>query len=135
MSNMSVTLKTVGVVAKDMAKTLAFYRLLGLAIPQEADGEHNVDFELPNRVVLGFLAEELAQRSDPRYRPFIEGGANLNLQFQFDSPAETDLTWKRLTDAGYHSYSEPWDAVWGQRFARVIDPDGRIVNLYAHLQD
>lgn len=50
-----------------------------------------------------------------------------------DSVAEVDVVFNRLMDAGYESYAEPWDAFQGQRFGRVKDPDGRIVNIYAHL--
>jgi hypothetical protein len=28
---------------------------------------------------------------------------------------------------------EPWDAFWGQRYARVEDPDGNVVDLFAPL--
>jgi uncharacterized glyoxalase superfamily protein PhnB len=32
-----------------------------------------------------------------------------------------------------HGYREPWDAVWGQRYAVVQDPDGNHVDLFAPL--
>ena len=128
---MSVELKTVGVIVKDMAATLAFYRVLGLAIPEGDEGEDNVDVSLGNGIVLGFLTESMAKQAEPR---FVEPvGSSLNLQFECSSPAEVDETFSKLTSAGYVSYTEPWDAFWGQRFARVTDPDERIVNLYASL--
>jgi uncharacterized glyoxalase superfamily protein PhnB len=34
---------------------------------------------------------------------------------------------------GSGSYLEPFDAVWGQRYATVLDPDGVHVDLYASL--
>ena len=57
----------------------------------------------------------------------------MNLQFMVDSATEVDTVYNRLVEAGYDSYAEPWDAFWGQRFGRVKDPDGRIVNIYAHI--
>ena len=38
-----------------------------------------------------------------------------------------------MTDADRDGGSEPWDAVWGQRYAVVHDPDGNPVDLYAAL--
>ncbi len=129
---MSITLQTIGIIAADMGKTLHFYRTLGLPIPEGLDAEFNVDYETPSGIVLGFLAEAAAKQADPNFKtPII--GQSMNLQFLVDTPAEVDTIYKRLLDAGYKSYAEPWDAFWGQRFGRVIDPDGRVVNIYAHL--
>lgn len=128
---MSITLKTIGLVVANMGKTLSFYRTLGLSIPKNLDSESNVDFEAPNGIVLGFLSEEVAKHADPNYQTPI--GQNLNLQFIVDTSNEVDEVYNRLTAAGYEGYTEPWDAFWGQRFGRVKDPDGRIVNIYANL--
>ena len=128
---MAVVLKTVGVIVKDMGATLTFYRALGLPIPDGVDGEDNVDAELPNGATLGFLTEAMAQQAEPRFVP--ADGSSLNLQFACGSAAEVDQIHATLVGAGYQSYTEPWDAFWGQRFARITDPDGRIVNLYAPL--
>lgn len=36
-----------------------------------------------------------------------------------------------LVAAGHRGHLEPWDAVWGQRYAVVLDPDGCGVSLLA----
>ena len=126
---MTISLGTVGVIVKDMQTTLSFYRLLGLEIGPVEDGEPNADVELPGGLTLGFLTESMARQADPTYLSPI--GAALNLQFLCSSPAEVDDTYTKLVGAGHKSHAQPWDAPWGQRFARVVDPDGRIVNLYA----
>lgn len=128
---MSIKLQTIGVIAGNMSKTLAFYRTLGLDIPEGLDEESNYEFETPSGIVLGFLAESTARQADPKFVTPV--GQSMNLQFQADSPAAVDQVYKKLTDAGYKSYAEPWDAFWGQRFARVTDPDGRVVNIHADL--
>lgn len=128
---MSIKLQTIGIVAKDMERTLDFYRTLGLDIPAGAAQEPNYDYEASNGITLGFIAEALARQADPRY--VTPAGQSMNLQFEADSPAGVDSTYHKLTAAGYESYAAPWDAFWGQRFARVIDPDGRVVNIYAAL--
>jgi uncharacterized glyoxalase superfamily protein PhnB len=39
----------------------------------------------------------------------------------------------RVTQAGFRSKKEPWDAFWGQRYAQVIDPDDNVVDLFAQI--
>lgn len=57
----------------------------------------------------------------------------MNLQFVCETPGEVDAMHASLVASGYASHTAPWDAFWGQRFARVTDPDGRVVNFYAAL--
>lgn len=128
---MSVQLQTIGIVVADMGKALKFYRSLGLPIPEGEEEQDNVDFTAPNGLTLGFLSLAMAQQADPNFQ--IPVGQSMNLQFLCDSPEEVDRIYGALMEAGYSSYAEPWDAFWGQRFARVKDPDARIVNIYAHL--
>jgi len=128
---MSIKLQTIGIVVADMGKALNFYRTLGLPIPECLDEESNVDYEAPNGMILGFLTEEAAKQADPNFK--TPNGQSMNLQFMVDSAQEVDTVYNRLVSAGYEGYAEPWDAFWGQRFGRVKDPDGRVVNIYAHI--
>ena len=129
---MAIQLDTIGIVVKDMGKALAFYRALGLAIPAGQDDEANVEFtDANNGITFGFLTEETARQADEaRIEPI---GQTMNLQFKCDSPAEVDTVHARLIAAGYGDYQAPWDAFWGQRFARIKDPDENIVNIFAAL--
>lgn len=45
-----------------------------------------------------------------------------------------DALYAELTGAGYRGTTPPWDAVWGQRYAVVADPDGNGVDLFAPLE-
>ena len=130
-SKMSFQLQTIGLVVADMGKALQFYRTLGLPIPEGEEEQDNVDFTAPNGLTLGFLSLSMAQQADPNFQ--VPVGQSMNLQFLCESPAEVDRIYNTLLQAGYSSYAEPWDAFWGQRFARVKDPDERVVNIYAHL--
>ncbi len=86
-----------------------------------------------NGLVMGFDTEEVAASSDPHcQRP--AGGQRINVQFELDSSAAVDATYARLVAAGAGEYAPPWDAFWGQRFARVTDPDGNVVSLFAELE-
>jgi uncharacterized glyoxalase superfamily protein PhnB len=124
-------LHTVGVVVQDMTKTLAFYRTLGLEIDTKEDEESHVEYTSPSGYSIGFVTEAMVRQTDPKWSDGF--GNRINLQFAFAAPSEVDATYERLMGAGYESYQEPWDAFWGQRFARVIDPNRNVVNLFAAL--
>jgi catechol 2,3-dioxygenase-like lactoylglutathione lyase family enzyme len=126
-----VCLDTIGLIVRDMGKSLAFYRLLGLPIPDGHDDADHVELPTPGGPTLGFDTEEMVRRLYPGWQE--PSGQRINLQFACESPAEVDAVHVRLVAAGYASYKEPWDAFWGQRFARVADPDGNVVNLFAPL--
>ncbi len=128
---MLASLHTIGVIVQDMTATLASYRALGISIPEGAEREENVDVMLASWLVLGFLSEKRARGADPSFVTPL--GQSMNLQFLCDTPKAVDDVHAALTAAGYASHTAPWDAFWGQRFARVTDPDGRVVNFFAEL--
>jgi uncharacterized glyoxalase superfamily protein PhnB len=70
-----------------------------------------------------------------RFRPdwTRQPGNQISLAVEFDSPADVDAVYARMTAAGHHGDKEPWDAFWGQRYAQLRDPDGVPVDLYAAL--
>lgn len=130
---MKVHLNTVGVVVQDMPKALAFYRLLGLDIAADEDHAPHVEYVAENGYAIGFVTEAMTRKSDPKWTDGF--GNRINLQFKFDTVEEVDAIHHRLVKAGYESYQEPWDAFWGQRFARVVDPDKNVVNLFSPLAE
>jgi catechol 2,3-dioxygenase-like lactoylglutathione lyase family enzyme len=123
-------LNALGIVVSDMARSIAFYRLLGLDVP-ETPGEGHVDTFLPNgvRFMLDTEATVLSFRPDWTR----ERGNQLGLALECGSPGEVDAVYARVTEAGFHGEKEPWDAFWGQRYAQLQDPDGVPVDLYAPL--
>jgi len=124
------TLNAIGIVASDMARSIAFYRALGLDVP-ETPGEGHVDTFLPNGVRFMLDSEETVRSFRPDW--LRETGNQLALAFECSSPAEVDETYVRVVAAGFHGEKEPWDAFWGQRYAQLQDPDGTGVDLYAVL--
>jgi len=128
---MSARFEAIGVVVADMARGLAFYRLLGLEFPEGADSEGHAEASVAGvRFMLD--TEETISSFDPDWQP-PSGGHRIAPAFRCDSPAEVDETYQRLLDAGGSSHKEPWDAAWGMRYAQVKDPDGNIVDLFANL--
>jgi uncharacterized glyoxalase superfamily protein PhnB len=123
-------LNAIGIVASDMARSIAFYRLLGLDVP-ETPGEGHVEASLPNGFRLMLDSEETIRSFRPDWKRVA--GTQLGLAFECGSPTEVDETYARAVEAGFQGEKEPWDAFWGQRYAQLADPDGVPVDLYASL--
>src|SRR3954452_13058725 len=101
------------VVVSDMAASLAFYRLLGLEIPAEADTQPHVDVEIGDGLRLAFDTEVTIRSFDPGWTAPAGGGHRVALAFACDSPVEVDVAWREITEAGYRGRLAPWDAFWG----------------------
>ena len=128
---MSPRFDALGVVVSDMARSLAFYRQLGLEFPDGAEAEGHVEATLPGGLRFMLDSEDVVRSFDAGW----ERGNATSISFAFlcDSPADVDRTYAELTRAGYEGHKEPWDAFWGQRYAQVKDPDGHGVDLFAPL--
>ncbi|MFB7273835.1 VOC family protein [Streptomyces sp. NPDC056244] len=123
-------LDAIGLVVADMAASLAFYRALGVPVPADADTAPHAEASLPGGLRILWDTEETVRSYDPGWtRP--EAGGRVGLAFLCGSPAEVDATYDALVAAGHRGHLKPWDAVWGQRYAVVLDPDGCEVSLFA----
>ncbi|MEL6957631.1 MAG: VOC family protein [Pseudomonadota bacterium] len=124
-------LDAVAVSSKDMAKTVAFYEILGFTFgPWGPDDQHVEPITKPGEVRLMIDTAELMEKltgeapQPPNHASFA---------MLCDSPAEVDAIAVRLREEGHSLTVEPWDAFWGQRYATVKDPDGYQVDLFAPL--
>ena len=125
-----LTSVAVEIVAGDLTRSLDFYRVLGLAVP-EGDGPH-VEVELPGGNKLLFDTEDTIAGMHPGWTPPTSAG-RVVLAFGLESPADVDALFARVTAAGHEGTLEPFDAPWGQRYATVLDPDGTSIDLFAPL--
>ncbi|WP_416978306.1 VOC family protein [Streptomyces sp. T028] len=129
---MSTRFDAIGLVVSDMAASVAFYRRLGFAFPDGAEGEPHTEAELPGGLRLMLDTEETVRSFHPGWRA-PSGGGRASLALRCDGPAEVDAVYEELVGAGHHGELKPWDAFWGQRYAVVHDPDGNGVDLFAPL--
>jgi catechol 2,3-dioxygenase-like lactoylglutathione lyase family enzyme len=129
---MAVRLDLIGLVVRDMAASLAFYRRLGLDLPAHVDEEGHVEHTLPGGLRIAWDTVEVI-RSFSAWEE-ARGGHRVGFAFLCDSASEVDERHADLVEAGYRSHVEPFDAYWGQRYATILDPDGNPVDLFAALE-
>jgi catechol 2,3-dioxygenase-like lactoylglutathione lyase family enzyme len=130
----SPRLDAFGIVVSDMARSLAFYRKLGLEFPDGAESEGHVEAQISGGMRYMLDSEDLVKSFDSSWqRP--QGGHVHAGAFRCDSPDDVNQVYADLLDAGGETHKEPWDAFWGQRYAQVTDPDGNLVDLYAPLPE
>lgn len=127
---MKAQLNLIGLVVEDMARSLAFYRHLGLDLPPEADREPHAETVLDGGLRLAWDTVDTIHSFDPGWKP-PTGGHRVALAFRFDAPEEVDSAYERLTSLGYEGHKKPWDAFWGMRYAILHDPDGNAVDLFS----
>lgn len=132
MSGPTPRIDMIGLVVADMAASLAFYRLLGMELPAEADSQPHVEVVLPGGVRLAWDTVDVVRSFDPGWQP-PSGSHRVALAFDCGDPAGVDRAFALLVDAGHAGHLAPWDAFWGQRYAVVHDPDGNAVDLFADL--
>jgi len=120
----------INMVTRDMEAAVAFYRRLGLEIPDytpEWDVHHRsakvgdgIDFDLDSVVFTRQWDEGWGGRKN---------GAGCVVTFSVATREDVDEIYNDLVGAGYPSQQAPYDAFWGARFAIVEDPDGNAVGL------
>jgi uncharacterized glyoxalase superfamily protein PhnB len=130
----SPQLDAFGIVVSDMARSVAFYRKLGLEFPEGSENEGHVEAQLGGGLRYMLDTEDVVRSFDAEWqRP--SGGHAHGGAFRCDSPEEVNRLYAELLEAGGSKHMEPMDAFWGQRYAQVRDPDGTVIDLYAPLPD
>ena len=123
---MTVQLSMAGLMVKDMATSLAFYRRLGLEIPAGEDEKPFVLHRMESGVTL-FWDTVFAGKYDPN-RTVPSGGYQIMLEFYLVTDEAVDAKYAELTAAGYHGRSAPQQTT-GPYAAMVDDPDGNVALL------
>jgi uncharacterized glyoxalase superfamily protein PhnB len=135
---MQPDLNQIDLVVRDMEAAIAFYRALGVEIPEPAiwrtaTGAHHVDITMPGGLIVHFDSAPLAKVYDRGWRAPSGPGTRIVLSFRVSSRDEVDRLHDHLTALGHPSAQPPFDAFWGARYAIVEDPDGNHVGLMSPL--
>jgi catechol 2,3-dioxygenase-like lactoylglutathione lyase family enzyme len=128
MAESSPVFDQVNVISANLERSLAFYRLLGLDVPEGWRGHHasaNVGEDLD----LDFDSTEFAQAWNEGWKGRTDLAGRVVIGFRVVSRDEVDARFAALAAAGYRGLQQPYDAFWGARYAIVEDPDGLAVGL------
>ncbi len=131
---MKPDLNQVDLVVRDMDAAIAFYRALGVEIPEAAiwrtsTGVHHVDITMPGGMVLHFDSPALTRFYNKGWREPSGTGTRNVLTFKVSSREEVDTLHAKLTGLGHRSSQPPYDTFWGARYAIIEDPDGNHIGV------
>jgi catechol 2,3-dioxygenase-like lactoylglutathione lyase family enzyme len=135
---MALDLYMVGLIVADMAKSLEFYRRLGLEIPAGSEGRSHVQIKMGNG--LTFFLDANPTRWDPQFvkdedvahRTAATRYHSL-LEFYLGTQAAVETKYHELTGLGYQGQRPPYANGFGMCFAMIQDPDGNTVLLSGDL--
>jgi uncharacterized glyoxalase superfamily protein PhnB len=121
----------INLVVRDMHASLAFYRRLGLDIPEGAVWEsgghaHHASAATGGEVGLEFDSVKLARVYN---RGYAAERGRVVLGVGLESREAVDALWEALLAEGAQGLQPPYDTFWGARYAIVEDPDGNPVGL------
>jgi uncharacterized glyoxalase superfamily protein PhnB len=126
----------VNIVGRDPAASVAFYRRLGVEIPEARvwgtkTGIHHVS-ALPatkDAADLDIDSAAFAQLWNTGWRGRNDLAGRVVIGFKLETREAVDAAYAEATGAGHQGLQPPCDAFWGARYAIVEDPDGIAVGL------
>ena len=137
MSDERPILNQLNIVARDFDATVAFYRRLGVDVPDGFagdDGARHSEAKLANGFTLEFDNATLARVYNAAWRR-PGGSSRALIGFSLPTREAVDRRYAELIAAGYEGRQPPYDTFWGARYAVVADPDGNDVGLMSPLDD
>ena len=126
-------LQQVTLVVGSSEASAAFYRELGLAVPEDAGDMH---VEIPQPAGPVSLELDTADSAGLWNASWRAGqGTQVILGMAVASREAVDELYGRLTASGHPGVQPPFDAFWGGRYAIVADPDGNQVGLMSPIDE
>ena len=130
-------LDQINLVCGDMDASLAFYRRLGVEIPDDAvwrtaTGAHHVSAgnrSTEEAIDFNLDSTAFAQCWNSGWTGPVDLKGRVVVGFSVATRAAVDEVFRDMTGAGYPGLQEPVDAFWGARYAIIEDPDGIAVGV------
>lgn len=120
-------LDMVGIIVEDMNRALSFYQTLGFTVQKPILEQYN---ELINDGVR--ISLNTRSMIESVYQKSIRcEGERIELAFKCNHPNDVDTIIEHMRHNGYKIYRDPWDAIWGQRYALLEDTEGNILSIFA----
>ena len=126
----------VNIVSCDPAASIAFYRRLGVEIPEARvwrtkTGIHHVSAQIAaeGAADLDIDSAAFAQLWNTGWRGRSDLAGRVVVGFKLETREAVDAAYAEATGAGHKGLQPPHDAFWGARYAVVEDPEGVAVGL------
>src|SRR5215207_3414578 len=110
---MALELYMLGLIVQDMPAALAFYRRLGLAIPDGSETQAHVEIKMGSGMT--FFLDSKPKRWDARFdtssapQPSAAGDRySVVLEFYLKEQATLEAKYAELVDYGYQGFREPY---------------------------
>jgi catechol 2,3-dioxygenase-like lactoylglutathione lyase family enzyme len=139
MTNTRPKLNQLNIVSREPEASMAFYRRLGMDIPDErvwrtGTGAHHISADQED---FNFDLDSVpfAQIWNSGWKGQNNLSGRVVIGFQVESREAVNALYADLTAAGYKGLQAPYDAFWGSRYAVVEDPDGIAVGLMSPRSD
>jgi catechol 2,3-dioxygenase-like lactoylglutathione lyase family enzyme len=136
MERVRPVLNQVNVIGSDVDASLAFYRRLGVDIPDDrvwrtATGAHHATAAEGQGDCAGLDLDSAAfvQVWNAGWRGRADLAGRVVVGFGVAARQDVDDIYRDMTSAGYRGIQPPHDAFWGARYAILEDPDGLAVGL------
>lgn len=131
------TLNQLNIVSSNVDASIAFYRRLGVDIPEPriwrtASGVHHVsaiEADSPEAATLDLDSAAFARIWNKGWAGCKDLAGRVVVGFSVCSREEVDRLYGDMTSGGHRGLQAPFDAFWGARYAIVEDPDGIAVGL------
>jgi len=129
------------IVSGDVEASIAFYRRLGVAIPdgnvwRTSTGPHHVSAQrdhIGSDAVLDIDSAAFARVWNAGWGRESNLAGRVVVGFSVGARDAVDRLYAEMTSAGYRGLQAPYDAFWGARYAVIEDPDGLAVGLMSEV--
>ena len=143
MNDLHPKLDQINIVSSDVEASVAFYRRLGVEIPQSriwrtASGAQHVGASRAEgawAVGLDIDSVAFARLWNRGWQDAADLRGRVVVGFRLPSRAAVDAIYALMTGAGHRGLQPPYDAFWGARYAIIEDPDGIAVGLMSSVTD
>ena len=130
-----IVLGQVNVVSRDPEASLAFYRRLGVELPENRvwhtpSGIHHASaVERLATVTLDIDSAPFAPHWNEGWKGLDNLAGRVVIGFKVPAASDVDAIVEDMTKAGYRCLQPVWDAFWGARYAVLEDPDGIAIGI------
>lgn len=126
---MNMKLDGFGILVKDMAVMVRFYRdVFGFEI-KEAEDADNVYLEKDGTLFLLYRRTDFEKMTGKTFS-YAEGiNGHYEIAMSVENFAAVDEAFAKVTKAGARVVLEPTTEPWGQRTCYVADPEGNLIEI------